>query len=105
MLEKNTVLRLPIDGRSVKILPGETVAKVAERWHVGAMVIADLNNIEFTLSEDGFFSLPYNGENTDMILDLEATPATTGLIPGEELKLPDGTMHTIQGGNIETTAS
>ena len=105
LLEKNSFLRLPIDGRSIKVRSGGTVAKIAERWHVGAMVIADLNGIEFELSEGGFFSLPYRGEDTNMVLDLEATHATTGLMPGEELKLPDGTMHTIQGGNIETTAS
>ena len=103
-LRKNDFLRLPVDGRLVKILEGDTVKKVAEKWYVGAMVIASLNNIQFDLSKDGIFSLPYSGKNPDMILKLGKSQSSTGLIPGMNLSLPDGTVHTVEGGNITTTS-
>jgi LysM repeat protein/mono/diheme cytochrome c family protein len=75
----------------------ETMAKIAESQHVGAIILADLNNI------------PYDFEEKRGVATLQLeTPEgqdVAGLFPGQELRLPEGATYTITAGDtIEAIA-
>ena len=69
----------------------ETVTKIADSQHVGALMIADLNNIpyKFSVSKD----------KTDFTLLDDKGTAVPGLFPGTELKLPEGATYTVRSGD------
>lgn len=69
----------------------ETIAKVAESQHVGALMIADLNLIPYKFSHS-------KGRATLQLLG-EGRVVVTGLFPGDKLALPDGANYTIVPGD------
>jgi LysM repeat protein/plastocyanin/mono/diheme cytochrome c family protein len=73
----------------------ETFQKVADSQHVGAMILADLNDLsyKFTQSKD-------KADYT--LLDGDGQPVT-GLFPGDTLKLPDGSTYDVTAGDTVTS--
>ncbi|MEP7215334.1 MAG: LysM peptidoglycan-binding domain-containing protein, partial [Anaerolineaceae bacterium] len=69
----------------------ETIAKVAESQHVGAAIIADLNNLPYKFSEA-------KGKATLQLLNKDGAKVT-GLFPGDKLKLPEGSAYTVAPGD------
>lgn len=69
----------------------ETITKVAESQHVGAAILADLNNVPYKFSEA-------KGKATLQLLDQDGAK-TTGLFPGDKLKLPQDTTYTVATGD------
>ncbi len=65
----------------------ETITKVAESQHVGAMIIADLNNLPYKFTEA-------KGKATLQLLDKDGAKAT-GMFPGDKLKLPQGAIYIV----------
>ena len=99
-LEEGEEIRLPIaEPATVEAEDGDTATKIAERWHVGAVLIAELNGIEYELTDDGDFFLPYDGDDETLVLDPEGERETTGLLPGEELELPTGATYLVRVGD------
>lgn len=74
----------------------ETLAKVADSQHVGAMVIADLNGLAYKFTEN-------KGRAEYTLLDDQGKPVP-GLFPNETLKLPDGSEYTVKGQLLEDVA-
>ena len=69
----------------------ETITKVADSQHVGAVILADLNNIPYTFSE-------VRGKATFTLLDDKGV-AVTGLFPGTNISLPEGSQYVITPGD------
>lgn len=69
----------------------ETITKVAESQHVGAVILADLNNIRYKFSEA-------KDKATVQLLDKDGAPIT-GLFPGDKLKLPQGATYAVSPGD------
>lgn len=69
----------------------ETITKVAESQHVGAVILADLNNLPYKFSEA-------KGKATFQLLDQNGAKIT-GLFPGDKLKLPQGATYTVSAGD------
>ena len=69
----------------------ETFQKIADSQHVGAMILADLNDLgyKFTQSKD---------KADYVLLDEQAAPVP-GLFPLDTLKLPDGATYDITAGD------
>ena len=97
LIEKGTSIRLP-DGRTVEARENDNARKLAEREHVGAILIADLNGISWTIDPDGNFYLPYSGDDETLMLNPNAETIATGLIPGQTLRLPEGALFRVQTG-------
>ncbi|MBA4181213.1 MAG: hypothetical protein C0506_11545 [Anaerolinea sp.] len=75
----------------------ETIAKVADGQHVGALMIADLNNIPYKFSQS-------KGRATLQILN-DAGVVVPGLYPGDKLALPEGATYTVVAGDtLESVA-
>ncbi len=97
-LTKGERLDLP-DGRRVKAENNDTVAKLAQREHVGAIMIAELNGIAYEIDDSGTFFLPYRGDDEALVLDPEADQRATGLLPGRTLALPAGATFLVRAGD------
>ena len=69
----------------------ETITKIAEAQFVGALIIADLNNINYEFSEK-------RGVATMHLVD-DSGNQVPGLAPGRELRLPPGSSYTITAGD------
>ena len=69
----------------------ETIAKVAESQHVGALMIADMNNVAYKFSHS-------KGRATLQLLG-EGRVVVTGLFPGDKVALPEGASYTIVPGD------
>lgn len=70
----------------------ETITKIAEAHFVGALILADLNGIDYTFSEKrgvATFALKKDGVEI------------AGLFPGDVLKLPAGATYTINAGDTK----
>ena len=93
-----TAVRLP-DGRTVEAAENDTARRIAEREHVGAVLIAELNGIDYAVSEDGFFYLPYAGDDERLMLNPAAETIATGLLPNQTLRLPAGATYRAQAGD------
>lgn len=69
----------------------ETIPKVVNSQHFGAVILADLNNIPYTFSEDkGKATFNLIGEQGETI---------PGLFPGTTIALPQGTQYVITSGD------
>lgn len=97
VVPKGTVVDLP-GGRTYKAREGDTVARIAERNHVGAVLIAELNGIQYAFDRDGNLYLPYDGSDQRLVIDLEADVPATGLLPGQRLRLPEGATYNAPAG-------
>jgi LysM repeat protein/mono/diheme cytochrome c family protein len=69
----------------------ETLRKIADSQFVGALVIADLNNLKYTFTEK-------RGVAELQLLTADGQPRA-GLFPGEKLALPDGATYIIAAGD------
>ena len=69
----------------------ETITKVAESQHVGAAIVADLNNLQYKFTEA-------KGKATFQLLDKDGA-TITGLFPGDKLKLPQGATYAVSSGD------
>ncbi len=90
-------VRLP-DGRTVKAAENDTARRIAEREHVGASLIAQLNGIDYAVSAEGLFYLPYAGADERLMLNPNAKTIATGLLPNQTLRLPEGATYKVQAG-------
>ncbi|MCC7366253.1 MAG: LysM peptidoglycan-binding domain-containing protein [Dehalococcoidia bacterium] len=92
ILEEGTTVRLPgynddADGYEYKVInDNETIAKIADSHHVGAIILAELNNLPYEYDKkQGRFTL----------LDAEGAEIT-GLFPGDTIALPEGARYIIK---------
>ena len=69
----------------------ETLAKIAESQSVGAMLIADLNDIPYKMN--------YKTAQLQLFDVKDATSQRPGLLPGTTLKLTDGASYTVISGD------
>lgn len=95
-IAKGTKLKLP-DGRTFKVLKeGQTVARVADDQHVGVLILADLNGLNYKFDTK---------KNRFTLLDQSGTPLP-GLFPGDKLALPDGAGYVVKAGDsLESVAT
>ena len=96
-IAKGELVQLP-DGRTVKAEENDTVRKLAAREHAGAILIAELNGIDYRI-DDGLFSLPYTGDDESLMLDPGAEQIATGLLPSQTLRLPAGATFLVRAGD------
>ena len=97
LIDEGASIRLP-DGRTVRARENDNARKLAEREHVGAVMIADLNGIDWAIDTDGNFYLPYSGDDETLMLNPNAGTIATGLLPGQTLRLPEGAIYRVQTG-------
>lgn len=103
-LEKGTKVNLPTSKtypqtRSIETHnEGETLRKINEAAFVGAVLIADENNIPFKLNERlGAFSFSTGDSGVS---------TAAGLIPGKQIALPAGAKYTVRAGDtVESIAT
>ncbi len=69
----------------------ETITKIAQSQHVGAIILADLNGIPYEFSEK-------KGVATFQLLNENGDPVP-GLFPGEMIELPEGATYLVLAGN------
>lgn len=105
-VKKGDVLTLPVSGTRYEVGDGDTLSKISNRQHVGAMILADLNGIGFAIDEEtGAFVLTYGGSNERLMLDPEEGNHDTGLMPGTTLTLSENaTYAVIEGDSFESIA-
>ena len=90
-LKKGSQLKLPgfradQDGYIYNVYKdNETITKVAEAHFVGALIIADLNQLDYKLTVK-------RGVATMQLLTSDGQPRA-GLFPGEKLALPEGAIY------------
>ena len=83
---------------------GDTLPQIAAAHGIGsdategAILIAELNGITYALDESGNFYLPYSGDDEALMLNPDADPIATGLLPGQTLRLPEGATYLVQAG-------
>ena len=87
------------DGRRVKAEDNDTIGKLAQREHVGAIMIAELNGIAYEIDNNDTFFLPYGGSDESLVLDAGADNRATGLLPGQTLALPEGATFLVRAGD------
>ena len=106
-LKKGDLLTLPVSGAEYEVASGDTFRKISNRLHVGAMVLADLNGIDFFIDEiTGTFKLTYNGDDERLMLNPGSGDESTGLMPGTLLRLPANSSYTaIKGDTYESIAA
>jgi len=94
ILPHDMIVKLPPNqafpnGRDYKVLStNETLSKIADSQHVGAAILADLNNLPYSLDAKANFSL----------LGQDGAPIP-GLFPGDKLALPDGANYIVKAGD------
>ncbi len=91
-IRNGDTVKLP-DGRSVRVFgQDETVTRVAEKHHVGAVILARLNNLAFKVdTERATFTL--RDGNKDL----------PGLTPGQKLALPEGAVYVVRAADTPTS--
>lgn len=97
-LKAGTELKIPgfqavPDGYTYHVYKdNETIRKIADSQHVGAMILADLNNLpyKYTYGKDKAEYVLLADDNVDVI---------PGLFPGDTLKLPQGAEYTVTAGD------
>ena len=94
---KGTKLVLPPtpdkENRTYEVKEEQTLERIADRLHVGAIVLANLNNIPYRYNEK---------ENALTLLNEEGDPVT-GLFPGTELRLPEYAVYVVRAGDTVTS--
>ena len=73
----------------------ETITKIAQSQHVGAVILADLNGLPYEFSEK-------KGVATFHLLDDAGNP-TPGLFPGDVIELPEGATYLVLASNTLTS--
>lgn len=95
-IKKGTKIKIPgfaenPDGYIYNVYnSNETITKIAQSQHVGAVILADLNGLTYKLSEK-------KGVATFQLLD-GGTPVP-GLFPGDVLQLPEGATYLVLAGD------
>jgi LysM repeat protein/mono/diheme cytochrome c family protein len=69
----------------------ETISKITESQHVGAIILADLNNLKYKFTE--------SKDTADFTLLNDQGAVITGMFPGTTLKLPDGAGYVVKSGD------
>jgi LysM repeat protein/mono/diheme cytochrome c family protein len=96
-LKQGSTIRIPgfradQDGYAYTVYKdNETITKVAEAHFVGALIIADLNQLDYSLSVK-------RGVATMELLTADGQPRA-GLFPGEVLALPNGAVYFVTPGD------
>lgn len=95
-LKKGTELKIPSINESkgytyTVYKDNETIAKVAESQYVGARILAELNNIDYSFSEK-------RGVATMHLKTAEGADVA-GLFPGTTLAFPEGATYTVNAGD------
>ena len=94
-----------LNHESVVAVTGDTLPQIAAAHGIGAdpvdgaILIAKLNGIDYAVDEDGNFYQPYAGDDEAQMLNPDADPIATGLLPGETLRLPEGAIYRVQTGH------
>lgn len=102
-LEEGSKIRIPgfgedPDGYIYNVYnSNETIVKIAQSQHVGAVILADLNGIPYEFSEK-------KGVATFHLLD-ENGNQVPGLFPGDTLELPEGATYLVLAGNTLTSVA
>lgn len=98
ILKQGTELKIPgfkADPNGYKYTAykdNETITKIAESQFVGAIILADLNGLDYDFSEKrGVASFSLKVQGTDV----------AGLFPGDKLKLPAGAQYIISAGDTK----
>jgi len=96
-IKKGTELKIPgfkgdPDGYTYTVYKSnETITKIADSQHVGALILADLNNIPYEFKEK-------RGVATFQLKSADGKDIP-GLFPGAKLRLPKGATYTITAGD------
>ena len=97
LIKKDTELKIPPSKSYPKgytytvYKTNETITKIAEAQYVGAIILADLNGLNYELKEK-------RGVATFQLMTAEGQDIT-GLFPGAELKLPQGSTYIVAAGD------
>ena len=84
---------------------GDTLPQIAAAHGIGtdpvagAVLIAELNGLDYAIDESGNFYLPYAGDDEARMLNPNAAVIATGLLPGQTLRLPEGATYKVSAGN------
>ncbi|MEO9255830.1 MAG: LysM peptidoglycan-binding domain-containing protein [Tepidiformaceae bacterium] len=69
----------------------ESITKIADSQHVGAIMLADLNNLNYKFTEAK--------DSSTFTLLSEQGAVITGLFPGITLKLPENSVYVVKSGD------
>lgn len=101
-IEKGAKLKLPAtkahpEGRTYQVRKdNETIAKIADGQAVGALILAELNNIPYKFDEKSLKITLLNDEGQEI----------PGLFPGDTLALPEGSHYIVKTADtIESIAA
>ncbi len=95
LLKKDSTVKLPPakgrpSGATYKVLnKNETITKVAEKTHVGAAIVADLNGLNYKI----------DGKRNTIAMLNEKNETIAGFFPGDKVKLPDGATYSVLPGD------
>ncbi len=96
-IKKDTELKIPPSKSYPKgytytvYKTNETITKIAESQFIGAVILADLNGLNYELKEK-------RGVATFQLKTAEGQDIT-GLFPGSQLKLPEGASYVVAAGD------
>lgn len=97
LIKKGTEIKIPpfkgdSNGYTYTVYKtNETITKIAESQFVGAVILADLNGLNYELKEK-------RGVATFQ-LETPDGKNISGLFPGATMKLPEGAVYTVQAGD------
>ncbi|HET7737196.1 MAG TPA: LysM peptidoglycan-binding domain-containing protein [Tepidiformaceae bacterium] len=91
VFERGDRVTLP-DGRRIEMFEDRALTRVADDNHVGAILLAELNGIEWEVE----------GTSLHILVDGEQV---TGLFPGDELALPEGAVYIVRAGDTLASIS
>lgn len=100
-LEKGSKIQIPgfgadPDGYTYNVYnSNETIVKIAQSQHVGALILADLNGIPYEFSEK-------KGVASFQLLN-EDGASVPGLFPGDVIELPEGATYQVLAGDTLAT--
>lgn len=94
-----------LNHESATSVTGDTLPQIAAAHGIGAdpvagaVLIAELNGLDYAIDESGNFYLPYAGDDEARMLNPNAAVIATGLLPGQTLRLPEGATYKVSAGN------
>ena len=95
LLKKDSTVKLPPakgrpNGATYKVLnKNETITKVAEKTHVGAAIVAELNGLNYKI----------DGKRNTIAMLNEKNETIAGFFPGDKVKLPESASYTVLPGD------
>jgi len=95
VLKKGSTVKIPPargipNGFTYRVLTkNDTITRVAEKTHVGAAIIAELNGLNYKIDSKRNLFTPLN----------DRSEVITGFFPGDKIKLPEGATYTVLAGD------